>query len=111
MHVSRKRRTSHSRISEVLALVWFRQLPIAALQNFTIIAILRSASLFLRSGQKPVVPELQVKPGVGERKAPGTKKVSPTRDPAVGPGITLGAGLTPGVIPPRPEKYGTLAWR
>src|SRR5215510_5314504 len=95
------------------SLSWFGSAnwPIAALQNFTIIAILRSASLFLRSGQKPVVPELQVKPGVGERKAPGTKKVSPTRDPAVGPGITLGAVLTPGVIPPRPEKYGTLAWR
>src|SRR5579864_908476 len=74
-------------------------------------AILRLCSVFLRSGQKPVVPEEQVKPGVGDRNGPGVNEVSPTSDPAVRPGITLGEILTPGVIPPGPEKYGTFAWR
>jgi hypothetical protein len=79
-------------------------------QNFTMTANLRAASLFLRSGQKPV-PATQVKPGVGDNNGPVTNNVPGTTEPALGPGITLGAVLTPEVIPPRPEKYGTFAWR
>src|SRR5712671_4358350 len=73
-------------------------------------ANLRAASLFLRSGQKPV-PTTQVKPGVGDNNGPVTNNVPGTTEPAFGLGITLGKVLTPGVIPPRPEKYGTFAWR
>lgn len=80
------------------------RLPCAKNQNFTMMANLRLGSSFRRSGQKPVVPGLQAKPGVGERKGPGAKEVSPTGVPAFGLGITLGEILTPGVMPPRPEK-------
>src|SRR5262249_39387703 len=80
-------------------------------QNLTISAILKLASSFRRSGQKPLVPGLQVNPGVGDRNVPGAKNVSPTGTPAPGPGITLGEMLSPGVIPPRTDQYGTLAWR
>src|SRR5690242_4179337 len=83
----------------------------AKFQNFTMIANLMLASLWRRSGQNPLLPTTQVKPGVGDRNRPGTNEVSPTSDPAVRPGIVLGEPLTPGVIPPRPEKYGTFAWR
>src|SRR5215467_15166974 len=79
-------------------------------QNFTITANLRAGSSFLRSGQKPV-PATQVKPGVGDKKGPGTNVVPGTTEPALKLGITLGRRLTPGVIPPRPDQYGTLAWR
>ena len=40
-----------------------------------------------------------------------TNVVSPTTDPAPGFGIVLGNPLSPGVMPPRPDQYGTLAWR
>ena len=66
--------------------------------------------MFLRSGQKPV-PATQVKPGVADRAGPGTNNVPGTIEPAFGLGITLVKVLSPGVIPPRPEKYGTFAWR
>lgn len=73
-------------------------------------ASLRVPSSFRRSGQNPL-PATQVKPGVGDKNGPGTNVVPGTKDPAAGLGIELGAPLTPGVIPPRPEKYGTFAWR
>src|SRR5579864_7387541 len=75
------------------------------------IAYLKLGSSFRRSGQKPAAPATQVNPGVAERNGPGTNVVVPTGDPAVGLGIVLGVPLTPGVIPPRPVQYGTLAWR
>src|SRR5579864_2581369 len=73
-------------------------------------ANLKAASSFLRSGQNPE-PAKQVKPGVAERAGPGTNNVPGTIEPALGFGITLVKVLSPGVIPPRPEKYGTFAWR
>src|ERR1700756_4760664 len=79
-------------------------------QNFTMPANLSSASSFLRSGQKPE-PATQVKPGVADRVGPGTNNVPGTTEPALGFGTTLEKVLSPGVIPPRPEKYGTFAWR
>jgi hypothetical protein len=79
-------------------------------QNFTMTANLIEASSFLRSGQKPV-PATQVKPGVGDNNGPVTNNVPGTTEPAFGLGITLGKAFTPGVIPPRPEKYGTFACR
>src|SRR5215471_14784727 len=79
-------------------------------QNFTITANLRAGSSFLRSGQKPVAAT-QVKPGVGDRNGPGTNNVPGTIAVALRPGIVLGSPFTPFVIPPRPDQYGTLAWR
>src|SRR5689334_1361125 len=75
------------------------------------IAYLMLGSSLRKSGQKPVLPATQVNPGVADSKEPGTKLVPGTTDPALGPGIVVGNELTPDVIPPRPEKYGTLAWR
>src|SRR5271166_667264 len=75
------------------------------------IALLMLGSSFRRSGQNPVLPGTQVKPGVGERNGPVTNDVSPTTDPAPGLGIVLGNPLSPGVMPPRPDQYPTLAWR
>src|SRR5258707_14197066 len=74
-------------------------------------AILMLGSSLRRSGQKPVLPATQVKPGVADKNGPGTKVVFPTTDPAEGLGIVLGEPLTPGVIPPRPDQYGTFPWR
>src|SRR5260370_18547 len=74
-------------------------------------AILMLGSSLRRSGQKRVLPATQVEPGVADKNGPGTKVVLPTTDPAPGLGIVLGEPLTPGVIPPRPVKYGTFAWR
>src|ERR1700758_4713109 len=64
-----------------------------------------------RSGQKPVGPGTQAKPGVGDRIGPGANVVLPTTEPALRFGIVLGERLSPGVIPPRPLKYGTSACR
>src|ERR1700674_412552 len=75
------------------------------------IAYLKLGSSFRRSGQKPAVPATHVKPGVAESMGPGTNVVLPTTDPADGLGTVLGVVLAPGVIPPRPVQYGTLAWR
>src|SRR5215471_19488081 len=75
------------------------------------IANLILASLLRRSGQNPVLPATQVKPGVGDRNGPGTNDVPGTIRPAFRPGITLGEPFTPAVIPPRPDQYGTFAWR
>src|SRR5215469_10425236 len=75
------------------------------------IANLIAGSSFLRSGQKPVTPATQVKPGVGDKNGPATNVVPATTEPALKLGITLGRTLTPGVIPPRPDQYPTFAWR
>ena len=75
------------------------------------IALLMLGSSLRRSGQKPVLPGTHVKPGVGDKNGPGAKVVLPTTEPALGFGIVLGAVLSPGVMPPRPDQYGTLAWR
>src|SRR5215467_12438002 len=79
-------------------------------QNFTITANRNAGSSFLRSGQKPV-PATQVKPGVGDKNGPGTNVVPGTMTVAFSPGMVLGDPFTPFVIPPRPDQYGTFAWR
>jgi hypothetical protein len=56
-----------------------------------------------------VLPGTHVNPGVGDKNGPGAKVVLPTTDPALGFGIVLGVVLSPGVMPPRPVQYGTLA--
>src|ERR1700676_723819 len=75
------------------------------------IALLILGSSLRRSGQKPVLPGTHVKPGVVDKNGTGAKVVLPTTDPALGFGIVLGVVLSPGVMPPRPVQYGTLAWR
>src|SRR5208337_2901216 len=75
------------------------------------IALLMLGSSLRRSGQNPALPGTQVKPGVADKNGPGTNVVLPTRDPPPGFGIVLGNKLSPGVMPPRPDQYGTLAWR
>src|SRR5579859_224122 len=74
-------------------------------------AYLKLGSSFRRSGQKPALPATQLKPGVADKNGPGAHVVVPTTEPAPGFGIVLGVTLSPGVIPPRPVQYGTLAWR
>ena len=73
-------------------------------------ANLKLGSSFLRSGQKPDAAT-HVKFGVDDKNGPGTKIVPGTGEPALGLGIVLGNPFTPGVIPPGPDQYGTLAWR